>query len=108
MGKLVRDMVPDLIRESGRTPRISTLNDVAYRVALNDKLNEEVAELRLAQSIDEVVDEAADLLEVLIAFAATQGITLDTICEAAQRKRAERGGFDMRLWLIDVDPDGDS
>jgi len=96
MGKLVRDMVPDLIRESGRTPRISTLDDVAYRVALYDKLNEEVA------------DEAADVLEVLIAFAATQGITLDTICEAAQRKRSERGGFDMRLWLIDVDPDGDS
>jgi predicted house-cleaning noncanonical NTP pyrophosphatase (MazG superfamily) len=51
-----------------------------------------------------VSEEAADILEVLTAIAAEQGATLDTIVEVARRKRAERGGFDMRLWLDRIDP----
>jgi hypothetical protein len=38
------------------------------------------------------------------AIAAVQGATLDSIVEVARRKRAERGGFDMRLWLDRIDP----
>ena len=44
------------------------------------------------------------LYEVLQAIAAEHGVTLAAIDEAARRKRAERGGFGMRLWLDGVDP----
>ena len=103
MGKLVRDKIPDLIRESGRVPRVTTLSTRAYREALMEKLREEVAELAAEQTREAVLAEAADVLEVLAAIAADHGATLDTIVDVARRKREERGGFDMRLWLDGVD-----
>jgi predicted house-cleaning noncanonical NTP pyrophosphatase (MazG superfamily) len=108
MGKLVRDRIPEIIRRSGRTPYVTTLDEQAYRSALHDKLLEEAAELRHAQNRDEVIDELADVLEVLTALAATYDVTLDTITGAARNKRAERGGFEMRLWLNGADPEADA
>jgi predicted house-cleaning noncanonical NTP pyrophosphatase (MazG superfamily) len=104
VGKLVRDNIPDIIRASGRTPRVTTLAAGPYRVALRDKLREEVDELIAARTVDAVIEEAADILEVLTAIAAEHGVTLDDILDAAQRKRAEAGGFAMRLCLDSVDP----
>lgn len=103
MGKLVRDMIPDIIRASGRTPHVTTLAVHAYRMALHEKLDEEVRELITARTTDAVIEEAADIVEVLTAIAADRGATLDSILDAAQRKRAERGGFSMRCWLDDID-----
>ncbi len=103
MGKLVRDKIPDIIRASGRTPHVRTLSTAEYRIALLDKLPEEVAELIAAATRDAVIDEAADVLEVLATIAAEHGATLDSIVDVAQSKRAEREGFDMRLWLDRVD-----
>lgn len=105
MGKLVRDGIPEIIRQSGRNPCVTTLGGQAYRNALHDKLLEEAAELRKAQRRDEVVDELADVLEVLTALAATYDVTLDAITAAARSKRTERGGFEMRLWMEDTDPE---
>lgn len=104
VGKLVRDKVPDLIRASGRTPHFSTLSPSVYRQALIDKLHEEVAELAVAQSREALLEEAADVLEVLAAIAVDHGATLETVGELARLKRKQRGGFAMRLWLDAVDP----
>ena len=103
MGKLVRDRIPDLIRASGRFPRVKTLTTGSYRHALIEKLHEEVGELAAEQTSEGVLEEAADVLEVLTAIAVDHGATLDTIVDVARRKREQRGGFDMRLWLDGVD-----
>ena len=103
MAKLVRDRIPDLIRASGRMPVIRTLCDGEYWAALDAKLDEEVAELRAADSPDAVVEEAADIVEVLAALVARHGMSLEDILAAAARKRAERGGFAMRIEL-DIAP----
>lgn len=108
VGKLVRDRIPELIRESGRTPHVVTLSTSAYRSALLDKLHEEAAELSAAQTTESVLEEAADVLEVIAAIAVEHGATLDTIGEAARTKREKRGGFAMRLWLEAIDPDPDA
>jgi predicted house-cleaning noncanonical NTP pyrophosphatase (MazG superfamily) len=108
VGKLVRDKIPDIIRASGRTPCVSTLTPSAYRTALHDKLNEEVRELGAAPTRDAVVEETADIVEVLIAIAGDWGVTLESVLDAARRKRAERGGFSRRLWLDGVDLDSAS
>ncbi|WP_233272154.1 nucleoside triphosphate pyrophosphohydrolase [Mycolicibacterium smegmatis] len=63
MAKLVRDRIPELIRASGRTPVIRTLSDDEYWAALNAKLDEEVAELRAADTRDAALEEAADVIE---------------------------------------------
>jgi predicted house-cleaning noncanonical NTP pyrophosphatase (MazG superfamily) len=104
MGKLVRDRDPDIIRESGRRPRVLTLSPVAFRRALMNKLREEVDELAAAHTTESLLEEAADVLEVLAAIAVEHGAALATIVDIARDKRDERGGFDLRLWLDGVDP----
>jgi predicted house-cleaning noncanonical NTP pyrophosphatase (MazG superfamily) len=99
MGKLVRDKIPDLIRASGRTPRVRALDGAAYATALHHKLLEEAEELRSAPTASAALEEIADVLEVLTAIAALHGATLDDVVKRADRKRAERGGFTRRLWL---------
>jgi predicted house-cleaning noncanonical NTP pyrophosphatase (MazG superfamily) len=104
VGKLVRDRVPDIIRESGRIPRVASLSAVAFRRALIDKLREEVTELGAAHTTESLLEEAADVLEVLTAIAVEHGADLATIVDIARAKRDERGSFDLRLWLDGVDP----
>lgn len=101
-GKLVRDKVPELIRESGRVPEVRVLDDAAYCRALHDKLLEEAAELRAAVTTDEVVAEIADVLEVLTAIAVLHSVSFGDLATEAERKHSERGGFAQRLWLSAV------
>lgn len=103
MGKLVRDGVPSIIRSAGRIAHVRALDTEDFRAALGDKLVEEVAELRAAGDADALVEEAADVLEVLLAIVAEHGATLDNIVDIARRKRVERGGFAMQVWLENAD-----
>lgn len=103
MGKLVRDGIPSIIRSAGRVADVRALDTEDFRAALGDKLVEEVTELRAAGDADAVVEEAADVLEVLLAIVAEHGATLDSIVDIARRKRVERGGFAMRVWLENAD-----
>ena len=103
MGKLVRDGIPSIIRSSGRVANVRALDTEDFPAALGDKLVEEVAELRAAGDADAVVEEAADVLEILLAIVAEHGATLDSIVDIARRKRVERGGFAMRVWLENAD-----
>lgn len=98
MGKLVRDRIPDLIRADGRVPGVRVLNGEQYAAALRAKLEEEVGEL-LSAGPGEVLDEAADVLEVLLAMVCELGQTQGDLLDAASAKRAARGGFQERLWL---------
>jgi predicted house-cleaning noncanonical NTP pyrophosphatase (MazG superfamily) len=102
VGKLVRDGIPSIIR-AGRVANVRALDTEDFRAALGDKLVEEVAELRAAGDADAVIEEAADVLEVLLAIVAEHGATLDSIVDIARRKRVERGGFAMRVWLENAD-----
>ena len=56
MGKLVRDVIPDIIRSAGRVAQVRSLDTADFRAALVDKLVEEVAELRAAGDADAVVE----------------------------------------------------
>lgn len=104
VGKLVRDKIPDIIRASGRTPRVTTLAAGTYRAALHEKLREEVDELIAATTTESLIEEAADVLEVLQAIAVEHGVTLADIVDAGHHKRTEAGGFGKRLYLDGVDP----
>jgi predicted house-cleaning noncanonical NTP pyrophosphatase (MazG superfamily) len=98
MGKLVRDRIPAIIRQSGSEPVVTVLREDAYRDALVAKLFEESTELEQA-SPGEVPGEIADVYEVLRALAAAHGHDWTTIEEVAAAKRAERGAFRERLYL---------
>ena len=71
MSKLVRDRIPDVIRESGREPEVTHVKGEMLRQALKDKLVEEALELKDAENIEE---ELADVLEVVDAIIDNYGI----------------------------------
>jgi predicted house-cleaning noncanonical NTP pyrophosphatase (MazG superfamily) len=98
VGKLVRDRIPDIMRADGREPETRILAGPEYLDSLFHKLLEEADELRAAP-VESQVEEAADVYEVLLSIANTIGSSIDELQETAERKRAERGGFEARVWL---------
>ena len=94
-GKLVRDRIPEIIRDQGGSPRTRRLDDTAYREALCSKLDEETREFLSERAPEEL----ADILEVVYALAVDAGLTKDALEAIRLKKRAERGGFDRRLFL---------
>ncbi|WP_278312661.1 nucleoside triphosphate pyrophosphohydrolase [Lolliginicoccus levis] len=98
MSKLVRDHIPHIIRASGRDPRVHVVDGDERRAALLRKLGEECSELTEAHP-DEVLDEAADLYEVLLSLLAQHGHGRLELELVAAQKRAERGGFEHGVML---------
>ena len=101
MGKLVRDRIPDIIRASGRTPLVTTLGIVDYHAALRQELQEEVAELVAAHG-GEILEEAADVLEVLAAIAAEHAGTTSSCCRTPKSPMTLR----FRVPALEVIPIG--
>ena len=93
--KLVRDRIPDMIRQDGETPHIRVLEDEEYRHHLEMKLDEEVKEFHT----DKSVEELADILEVVYALADMTG-SREELLAAYQQKHDARGGFEKRIFLI--------
>jgi len=93
--KLVRDKIPAIIcgQGHGQDPLIYTASDGEYRERLRDKLLEEVNEFLTSGDLDEL----ADILEVVYALAAQQGIPPGQLEEFRAQKAEERGGFTARI-----------
>ena len=73
MGKLVRDRIPEIKKNDGKSPIIEILSNEKYLIELDKKLNEEVAEYQADKSIEEM----ADILEVLFAICEGRGHTVE-------------------------------
>jgi predicted house-cleaning noncanonical NTP pyrophosphatase (MazG superfamily) len=63
--KLVRDKIPEIMRETGQVAVVHTADFDEYQVLLRQKLTEEVDEFLMSQDFEEL----ADILEVLYALA---------------------------------------
>ena len=97
--KLVRDKIPEIIEADGRTCKTHILTDEEYLAALEEKLNEEVAEYQK----DKNLEEMADVLEVLQAICIARGYSLEEL-EALRKKKAnDRGGFSKKIFLESTD-----
>lgn len=97
MGKLVRDRIPEIIHQAGKTCTTRQLQAPEYATALRDKLLEEAQEAIAADA--DLVAELADLCEVIEAIAHLHGVDWDTIRAVQMERREQRGGFRDRLWL---------
>ena len=96
MGKLVRDRIPEIIEKSGEIPHIRILAEEEYHRCLETKLDEEVAEFHADQNAEEL----ADILEVVYALAESMGCTREELFTCYEKKHAERGGFQRRIFLM--------
>ena len=101
--KLIRDKVPGIIKSEGGIPKVLVLAEGDYRKALKVKMGEEAKELLEAETNDEVINELADIQELIRAIAANHVLSLSELENKRQRKLQERGGFEKKLWLKYVD-----
>ena len=96
--KLVRDKIPQIIEASGKQCVTTRLSKEEYLQALDEKLNEELAEYQQSKSLEEL----ADLLEVMGAVVKARGASWEEVTTIQKRKCADRGGFEERLFLKEV------
>ena len=96
--KLVRDKIPEIIEQAGKTCKCSTLSEQDYIAMLDQKLNEELAEYQESKSMEEL----ADLLEVMIAVSAARGSSIEEVESIRIKKKDQRGGFEKKILLETV------
>lgn len=99
-GKIVRDKIPDKIaarRELGITTTAASGTKQAFLIG---KIVEEALEVRESTTIEETKTELADLLEIVRALAQANGLSLNDIVEAADKKKEKAGGFEKGIILL--------
>ena len=100
--KLVRDSIPAIIEQQGRQPKTHMLEPADVLFHLLVKLDEETQELKNAVRDKErahVIEEAADVLEVLRAVCKQFDATQDELLAENERKRKALGGFTTGVLL---------
>jgi len=98
-GKLIRDRIPQIIKDAGGTGQQYHVADHdEYRQRLFDKMREELDEF----AEEPCLEEAADMYEVFMAILRTYNLDLADVVFKAYAKKEERGGFQERIILKNI------
>jgi len=98
--KLVRDRIPEIIRENDDECDCQIMNDDEFRKMLKEKLVEEAVELVKANSKKKMVNELADISEIIETILDSEQITAQEVETKKKEKKEERGGFEKKIKLI--------
>lgn len=96
--KLIRDNIPEIIINSGKTPIIGKVEGQELLKQLNAKLLEELEEYNSSGEVEEL----ADLAEVIYAIIKFKDISLEEFDAIRKEKNTKRGAFDKGLMLLKV------
>ena len=103
--KLVRDLIPEVINKAGKEFSTRILPQNEYIVELKKKLTEELQEYNEAKTNEEAVEELVDILELLHAAVKIHSSSVEELEEVRKAKAEKRGGFEQRIFLIEVEDD---
>ena len=103
--KLVRDNIPQVIERTNKQFSTRVLSKEEYMVEVKKKMNEELEEYQRAETNEEAVEELADMLELIHAALKIHGATIEQLEEVRRAKAEKRGGFEKRIFLIEVEDD---
>jgi len=92
--KLVRDKIPEYIKNKGEVPVIHIADNEEYWEKLKEKLLEEIKEF----SENEVIEEMADIQEVIDAMCDYKNFNKESIEVVRKKKSKERGHLKKRLF----------
>lgn len=101
--KLVRDRIPEIIEATGKTFTTRILSEQEYLIELKKKSFEELEEFHDSETREEAIEELADLMEIVCAFAKYHNTSLDDIDTIRREKAEKRGSFDKKIFLLDVE-----
>ena len=97
--KLVRDRIPEIIKNVGKIAHTRILGDDEYLTELDRKLGEEFAEYQA----DKNIEELADMLEVIYAIAKARGVSVDELESIRSAKAEKNGAFEKKVFLEEVE-----
>jgi predicted house-cleaning noncanonical NTP pyrophosphatase (MazG superfamily) len=97
--KLVRDNTLQRFKDADVTAQHKIISNKDLIDALNCKLIEEAYEVQDAKNRQEIVEELADLFEVIDGLCKGHGILLEDIIAEKKTKIAERGRFDQGIYI---------
>lgn len=98
VNKLIRDKIPEITLMDGVKTFTRELEPDEYIKRLNDKLIEEVKEVIQAKGKMEIVEELADVLEVINAIASLNNLSFQDIEAARFKKKVAKGGFEKGIY----------
>ena len=97
--KLVRDNIPTIIKRANKKCQTRILNDEDYIHYLKLKLLEESNEVNQANDNNKMIEELADVFEVIDALLKTFDISLDVIKNIQSIKAKKNGQFNNKIFL---------
>ena len=98
--KLVRDKIPQVIEEEGKSYDARIASKEERLELLEKKLHEEVAEFIEAKNTkDKNLEELADVMEVLFGLAKNLEYSEEELMKKRDEKKEERGGFNEGIVL---------
>jgi len=101
-GKLVRDRIPLEIERRGERVFSRPLVGEDLTKFLKAKAVEEALELQSATSVSELLEELADLYEIISSLAERHGLSISEVSDKAESKRNQRGSFRDGLVLLET------
>ncbi len=105
-GRLVRDRIPDLVKEAGHEVKFRQLTAEEKPRFLKQKIATEAKEL-LEADVGREKEEVSDLLEAMEAFITARGLERDDLRRVKEHKRKQRGGFE-RCFVVESTSGSDS
>ena len=102
--KLVRDNIPQIIRGHGETAQVARVRLTDHPDLIKAKLVEEAFELFWEQESKGLRRELADVLEVMRTICNLNGVDFTEIMAEAERRREDRGGFELGTILLKTGP----
>jgi len=102
--KLVRDKLPGIYEKLDQRITWRHLNGLALLKALQDKLIEESAEIPFENNnIESIIDELADVEQVMDDIKAKLAISDIEVEKAKQRKLVKKGGFSNGIFVESIE-----
>lgn len=100
--KLVRDLIPQIIKDNdGVDVPTQVLSDEDFEQWLRKKAVEEAFELQDADTDPHLLEEIADLREILDTLQELKGFTPEQVKSVQDEKRQKRGGFGRRILMLE-------
>jgi predicted house-cleaning noncanonical NTP pyrophosphatase (MazG superfamily) len=106
--KLVRDKITEIMESKGSKLYAYKLNDQDFLKQLKLKLIEEASEVNRAQTEQEILEELADVLEIIHTLAKFHNISLENLEKAQENKRMLKGGYQERIFVTFAEHPKDS
>jgi predicted house-cleaning noncanonical NTP pyrophosphatase (MazG superfamily) len=101
--KLWRDGMAAQREQEGSVFHYKQLSESEYKKELGKKLMEEADEVLSASSREHLIEELADVLEVIDALCKAHGLEKEAVLAAQNAKRIKRGGFEGRKFVETVE-----